>query len=42
VQIAGEPERAARVARKRDGIWLDDATWGEIVAAGAKLGVAVA
>ncbi|CAN7206314.1 malate/lactate/ureidoglycolate dehydrogenase [Variovorax paradoxus] len=42
VQIAGEPERAARVARERDGIWLDDATWGEIVAAGTKVGVAVA
>jgi uncharacterized oxidoreductase len=42
VQIAGEPERAARVARERDGIWLDDATWGEIVAAGTKVGVAAA
>ncbi len=42
VQIAGEPERAARATRERDGIWLDDATWGEIVAAGAKVGVAVA
>ena len=42
VQIAGEPERKARVARERDGIWLDDVTWGEIVAAGAKVGVAVA
>ena len=31
VQIAGEPERAARVARERDGIVLDDTTWGEIV-----------
>jgi len=42
VQIAGEPERAARVTRERDGIWLDDATWGEIVAAGAKVDVTVA
>ncbi|MEJ8823974.1 malate/lactate/ureidoglycolate dehydrogenase [Variovorax humicola] len=41
VLIAGEPERAARVARERDGIWLDDATWGEIVASGAKVGVTV-
>ena len=41
VQIAGEPERAARRARERDGIVLDDATWGEIVAAGAKVGVAM-
>ncbi|WP_218510148.1 malate/lactate/ureidoglycolate dehydrogenase [Variovorax sp. dw_308] len=42
VQIAGEPERAARVAREVEGIWLDDATWSEIVASGAKVGVAVA
>jgi hydroxycarboxylate dehydrogenase B len=41
VQIAGEPERAARGARERDGIVLDDATWAEIVAAGAKVGVAM-
>ncbi|MGJ7525684.1 malate/lactate/ureidoglycolate dehydrogenase [Variovorax sp. GB1P17] len=41
VQIAGEPERKARAARQRDGIWVDDATWGEIVAAGAKVGVLV-
>lgn len=41
VQIAGEPERTARKARETEGIWLDDATWGEIVAAGAKVGVTV-
>ena len=41
VQIAGEPERKARAARERDGIWLDDATWGEIVEAGRKVGVVV-
>jgi uncharacterized oxidoreductase len=41
VQIAGEPERKARAERERDGIWIDDATWGEIVAAGQKVGVAV-
>ncbi|MGR4872121.1 malate/lactate/ureidoglycolate dehydrogenase [Variovorax sp. LARHSF232] len=41
VQIAGEPERKARATRERNGIWIDDATWGEIVAAGAKVGVAV-
>ncbi|RST54362.1 Ldh family oxidoreductase [Variovorax sp. MHTC-1] len=41
VQIAGEPERRARAAREHEGIWLDDATWGEIVAAGAKVGVSV-
>lgn len=41
VQIAGEPERTARKARETEGIWLDDATWGEIVASGAKVGVTV-
>ncbi|MFG5777785.1 malate/lactate/ureidoglycolate dehydrogenase [Comamonas sp. J-3] len=41
VQIAGEPERAARVARERDGIVLDDTTLGEIVAAGKKVGFTV-
>ncbi len=41
VQIAGEPERQARAAREREGIWIDDATWGEIVAAGAKVGVTI-
>lgn len=41
VQIAGEPERRARATRERDGIWIDDATWSEIVAAGAKVGVAI-
>ena len=42
VMIAGEPERKARATRERDGIWVDDATWGEIVAAGDKVGVAIA
>ncbi|MGF6526662.1 malate/lactate/ureidoglycolate dehydrogenase [Variovorax sp. PvP013] len=41
VRIAGEPERAARQARAQAGIELDDATWTEIVAAGAKVGVSV-
>ena len=41
VQIAGEPERAARKARERDGVVVDDATWAEIVAAGTKVGVEV-
>jgi uncharacterized oxidoreductase len=39
VLLAGEPERAARVARSRDGIEVDDATWAEIAAAGRKVGV---
>lgn len=42
VLIAGEPERKARAAREQGGIWVDDATWDEIVAAGAKVGVAIA
>ncbi len=40
VQVAGEPERRARVERERDGVRLDDATWGEILGAGAKVGAA--
>ena len=39
VRIAGEPEREARRARAVDGITLDDQTWAEMVAAGAKVGV---
>lgn len=42
VMIAGEPERKARAQRKHDGIVVDDTTWTEIVAAGAKVGCAVA
>ena len=42
VQLAGEPERRARRAREADGIVLDDTTWGEVVAAGAKVGARVA
>jgi uncharacterized oxidoreductase len=41
VQIAGEPERKARAVRRQAGIEMDDATWGEIVAAGRKVGVPV-
>jgi uncharacterized oxidoreductase len=40
VRIAGEPERETRAKRERDGIPVDDNTWEEIVAAGAKLKVA--
>ncbi|MEP6971090.1 MAG: Ldh family oxidoreductase, partial [Betaproteobacteria bacterium] len=38
VLIAGDPERAARIARERDGIVVDDNTWAAIVAAGSKVG----
>lgn len=39
VQMAGEPERAARRQRKLDGITVDAQTWQEIVEAGRKVGV---
>lgn len=41
VIIAGEPERQARREREHAGIAVDDTTWAEIVAAGAKLGIAL-
>ncbi|WP_341908155.1 malate/lactate/ureidoglycolate dehydrogenase [Polaromonas sp. YR568] len=41
VQIAGDPERAARVQREADGITLDERTWQEIVASGHKVGVSL-
>lgn len=39
VRIAGEPEREARARRAQEGIVIDDQTWAEIVAAGAKVGI---
>ncbi len=39
VKLAGEPERAARITRQKNGVVVDDATWQEIVDAGAKVGV---
>ncbi|RYF18451.1 MAG: malate/lactate/ureidoglycolate dehydrogenase [Comamonadaceae bacterium] len=41
VLLAGEPERRARREREADGIALDDQTWAEIVAAGAKVGARI-
>jgi uncharacterized oxidoreductase len=38
VLLAGEPERAARAERAKQGITIDDTTWGEIEAAGRKVG----
>jgi uncharacterized oxidoreductase len=35
--LAGDPERAARIEREQTGIWIDDATWGEIQASEKKL-----
>ncbi|MEY3783274.1 MAG: hypothetical protein RIS97_1453, partial [Pseudomonadota bacterium] len=39
VQIAGDPERRARIQRTKDGIVIDDQTWADILAAGAKVGI---
>ena len=39
VQMAGEPERAARLQRARDGIAIDPETWLELRQAGDKVGV---
>ena len=38
VVLPGEPERAAREQRSREGIRIDDATWQEIVESGRKVG----
>ncbi|HEY2559332.1 MAG TPA: malate/lactate/ureidoglycolate dehydrogenase [Caldimonas sp.] len=42
VLTPGEPERATRAQRLRDGIAVDAVTWAEVAAAGAKVGVAAA
>ncbi len=39
VMVAGDPERAARIARDRDGIVIDDTTWSEIVESAATVGL---
>lgn len=41
VMLAGEPERLDRRERETGGIAIDDQTWAEIVAAGAKVGARV-
>ena len=40
VLTAGDPERAARIERSRDGIQIEDATWDAILDAGEQLGLA--
>lgn len=40
VRIAGDPERATRATRTREGISIDAATWRDVRAAGEKLGLA--
>jgi uncharacterized oxidoreductase len=42
VKTPGEPERAMKARRLVEGIPVDSVTWAEIVAAGAKVGVAAA
>jgi uncharacterized oxidoreductase len=39
VRIAGEPERECKAKREKEGIPVDETTWSEILAAGAKLKV---
>jgi uncharacterized oxidoreductase len=39
VRIAGEPERETRARREKEGIPVDETTWSEIQAAGARLEV---
>jgi uncharacterized oxidoreductase len=41
VMLAGEPERKARRQREAEGIAVDEQTWSEIVAAGARVGAVV-
>jgi len=41
VQIAGEPERAMRLQREREGIEIDLQTWQEIVEAAGKVGAGI-
>ena len=40
VRTPGEPERETRAKRMKEGIAIDAVTWGEILAAGEKVGVA--
>ena len=39
VMVAGDPERAARIARDRDGIVIDDITWSGIIDAAGAVGL---
>jgi uncharacterized oxidoreductase len=39
VQIAGDPERALRERRQREGIPVDPETWRQILEGGERLGV---
>ncbi len=39
VLVAGDPERARRIERARDGIEIEDTTWGEILDGGEQAGL---
>jgi uncharacterized oxidoreductase len=39
IQLPGDPERRARAKRQRDGIPLDEGTWGQLTELAARLGV---
>ncbi len=39
VRLAGDPERESKAKRLKDGIPVDTTTWGDIIAAGDKVGV---
>lgn len=41
VQVPGEPEKASRTRRMRDGIDIDETSWGQIVTAAESVGVEV-
>ncbi len=41
ITLPGDPERRTRERRRRDGIPLDDGTWGQLVDLAGKLGVAL-
>jgi hydroxycarboxylate dehydrogenase B len=41
ILMPGEPEARARARNMRDGIEIDETTWGQIVATGESFGVAI-
>ena len=41
ISLPGDPENRTRARRQREGIPLDDGTWGQLAALAGKLGVAV-
>jgi LDH2 family malate/lactate/ureidoglycolate dehydrogenase len=41
IQLPGDPERRERERRLREGVPLDEGTWGQLVELAGRLGVAV-